>query len=657
MSACALAGPALISLTGVARSYSSGALEVQALKGVNLSIQAGEMVAIVGASGSGKSTLMNLLGCLDVPSQGELCIDGVAVRTLSLDALARLRRERFGFIFQRYHLIREQDALANVCMPAIYAGVPAAQRRERAGALLARLGLSDRMDHRPSELSGGQQQRVSIARALMNGGDIVLADEPTGALDSRSGRDMVDLLKELNQQGHTVIIITHDAAVAAHAPRVIKLEDGRVISDSGWPADRQRMRFEAKPAPATSRGLRWRPVAQAWNAVSMAGVALARHRLRTLLSTLGIGVGIAAVVGVMALGDAMRSSIEKSMRSFIGNKLTVVSGSLDMLPGQVTKPFSEEDVQALRQLEHVKAVRPKREIQLTARHDRRSEDLSVQGLAPADLASQGHVLQQGRDISELDQQARNQVVVLNFKAAQLFFPQVAKPVGRTIALGRLPFEVIGVTDPGLSTSMDASWRPMALVPDATLVVKMLGRTDVNELTVYMAEGAQPSNVQAQVSRVLAQRHGQTDFMVFNRETQLREASQASDMMRLVLTAIASISLLVGGVGVMNMMLVAVSERTSEIGIRMAVGARPADVQTQFLVESMVLCGLGGLLGLALSWWVVWGINQFQADLHAVLSWHAMATAFAVSSAIGLVFGGVPARQASRMSPVAALSRE
>ena len=657
MSAQALASPALITLEGVSRSYSSGSLEVQALKDVNLSFQAGEMVAIVGASGSGKSTLMNLLGCLDVPSQGELRIDGVAVRTLSLDELARLRRERFGFIFQRYHLIREQDALANVCMPAIYAGVSAVQRRERARALLARLGLSARLAHRPSELSGGQQQRVSIARALMNGGDIVLADEPTGALDSRSGREMVDLLKELNQQGHTVIIVTHDAAVAAHAPRVIKLEDGRVLSDSGWPADRERIQFAVKTPPNTLRWSRLRPVVQAWNAVSMAVVALARHRLRTLLSTLGIGVGIAAVVGVMAMGDAMRSSIEKSMRAFIGNKLTVVTGGHDMLPGQVSKPFSEEDMQALRQLDRVKAVRPKRESQVTARQDSRAEELSMQGLAPADLATEGHVLKQGRGISELDQQALNQVVVLNFKAAQLFFPQVANPVGRTVDLGRLPFEVIGVTDPVLSTSVDASWRAMAFVPEATMIVKMLGRTTVNQLTVYMAENAQPQSVQAQVSRVLTQRHGQLDFMVFNRETQLREASKASDMMRLVLTAIASISLLVGGVGVMNMMLVAVSERTSEIGIRMAVGARPADVQIQFLVESMVLCGLGGLLGLALSWWVVWGINLLQADLQASLSWGAMVTALAVSTAIGLVFGGVPARQASRMSPVAALSRE
>lgn len=657
MSASNLTRPALLTLAGVGRNYRAGALEVRALKDVNLSIQAGELVAIVGASGSGKSTLMNLLGCLDLPSQGELRIDGVAVHTLNLDELARLRRERFGFIFQRYHLIREQDALANVCMPAIYAGMPGAQRRQRASDLLARLGLSERMGHKPSELSGGQQQRVSIARALMNGGEIILADEPTGALDSLSGRDMLDLLKALNQLGHTVIIVTHDAAVAAQAPRVIQLEDGHVVSDSGWPADLQRTRFRATALTTTSQTLLSRPVFQAWNAVAMAGVALARHRLRTLLSTLGIGVGIAAVVGVMALGDAMRSSIEKTMRTFIGHTLTVTVGDLDMPPGQMPKPFSEEDVLALRQLGSVKAVRPQWETQVTARHDNRSEELNVQGLASGDLSTDGHVLKQGRGISELDRQARNHVVVLNAKAAQLLFPATAKPVGRTIDLGRLPFEVIGVTDPHLSTQSDASWQAQAFVPDTTMVVKMLSQTSVNQLTVYMHEDAAPQTVQDQVTRVLIQRHGQHDFTVLNRDAQLRVASQASDMMRLVLTAIASISLLVGGVGVMNMMLVAVSERTAEIGIRMAVGARPADVQTQFLIESMVLCGLGGLLGLALSWWVLWGIEFFQFDLQTSLSWHSLATAFAVSSAIGLVFGGVPARQASRMSPVEALSRE
>lgn len=647
--------PALIALAGVGRTYTAGAVQVPALLDVNLEIQAGEMVALVGASGSGKSTLMNLLGCLDVPSQGELRIDGVAVNTLSLDELAGLRRERFGFIFQRYHLINEHDALANVTMPALYAGVPASQRQARATALLTRLGLSDRLTHRPPELSGGQQQRVSIARALMNGGQIILADEPTGALDSRNGRDMVDLLKGLHQRGHTVIIVTHDPAVAEQAPRVIKLEDGRLVSDSGWPAGLSRPSFSPEAEgllPSQTHKLR--AASQAWDAMRMACVALFRHRLRTALSTVGIGVGIAAVVGVMALGDAMRTSMEATLRGFLSHKLMVMAGS----PGAgAAKTFSEDDVRALSELRTVKSVRPQYETYATARHGQRSEDLLVMGLAPADISAEGYALKHGRGLTDLDRQARHQVVVLTPPTVQKFFPDADNPIGQTMMLGALPFEVIGVTGNASSGNTAANWQATAIVPDTTLVVKLLGHKEVTRLFVYMAEGADPRTVQEGVTRVLARQHGQTDFTVYNQEEQFRQASQATDTMRWVLTAIASISLLVGGVGVMNMMLVAVSERTAEIGIRMAVGARPGDVQAQFLIEAVVLCGVGGLLGLGLSGCVIGAMNAFNPDLPATLSGLGVCLAFAVSSTIGLCFGYLPARQAARLSPVAALARE
>jgi macrolide transport system ATP-binding/permease protein len=222
----------LIDLVDIRKSYGGGEGEprVEILHGVSLTINAGEFVALVGASGSGKSTLMHLLGCLDRPTSGTYRFTGCDIAAFSADELAWLRREAFGFVFQGYHLIRSLDARHNVQVPAVYAGTPSGLRLDRAAALLARLGLAERAGHRPGQLSGGQQQRVSIARALMNGGHVILADEPTGALDTRSGAEVMALLRELADAGHTVILITHDPQVAAQAGRVIRISDGRVVA-------------------------------------------------------------------------------------------------------------------------------------------------------------------------------------------------------------------------------------------------------------------------------------------------------------------------------------------------------------------------------------------------------------------------------------------
>ena len=211
----------LIKLENIIREFPAGESTIQVLKGINLTINAGEMVAIIGASGSGKSTLMNILGCLDKPTRGTYSISGRTTSQLSPDELAELRREHFGFIFQRYHLLNALTAQGNVEIPAIYAGVTNEQRQSRAANILARLGLADKINNKPNQLSGGQQQRVSIGRALINGGQIILADEPTGALDRKSGLEVMTILRELHQQGHTVIIVTHDPNIAQSAQRKI----------------------------------------------------------------------------------------------------------------------------------------------------------------------------------------------------------------------------------------------------------------------------------------------------------------------------------------------------------------------------------------------------------------------------------------------------
>src|ERR1700742_3482853 len=221
----------LFELENVTKVYNpDGEQRVEVLHGISLQIRQGEFVAIMGASGSGKTTLMNILGCLDRPTGGSYRLAGVDVAALDRGELAWLRRTMFGFVFQSYNLIGTASALENVEIPAIYAGQKTAERKQRAADLLGFLGLSERLDHRPNQLSGGQQQRVSIARALMNGGTAILADKPTGALDSRAGAEVLQFLERLADDGHTVIIITHDPDVARHAHRKIEIKDGVILS-------------------------------------------------------------------------------------------------------------------------------------------------------------------------------------------------------------------------------------------------------------------------------------------------------------------------------------------------------------------------------------------------------------------------------------------
>ena len=313
---------ALLQLRDLGRQYPAGDDVIHALKGVNLDIHAGEMVAIIGQSGSGKSTLMNILGCLDRPTSGTYSVAGRETGSMEPDELAELRREHFGFIFQRYHLLGDLSALGNAEVPAIYAGLTRAERHERAKQILTRLGMADRMGHKPGQLSGGQQQRVSIARALMNGGKVILADEPTGALDSRSGEEVMKILAELHGDGHTIILVTHDHAVAEHAQRIIEIRDGEIVADRPHP--KVAAGRGALPKGNSPLGDHWRAVRdRLLEAFHMATLAMAAHRMRTILTMLGIIIGIASVVSVVGLGNGSRARILNDISALGTNTIAV----------------------------------------------------------------------------------------------------------------------------------------------------------------------------------------------------------------------------------------------------------------------------------------------------------------------------------------------
>ncbi|EPT6930830.1 macrolide ABC transporter ATP-binding protein/permease MacB [Cronobacter malonaticus] len=645
---------ALLELRDIRRSYPSGEMDVEVLKGVTLTINAGEMVAIVGASGSGKSTLMNILGCLDKPSSGSYKVAGVDVATLSDDALARLRREHFGFIFQRYHLLSHLTAAQNVEVPAIYAGTARAARQARARELLARLGLEARVDYQPSQLSGGQQQRVSIARALMNGGQVILADEPTGALDSHSGEEVIATLKQLRDRGHTVIIVTHDPDVAAQAERIIEIRDGEIISNPPPVGKRDAGGLPAQPQDAPAFG---QFINSFREALTMAWLAMAANKMRTLLTMLGIIIGIASVVSIVVVGDAAKQMVLEDIRS-------IGTNTIDVYPGkdfgdddpQYQQALQYDDLQAIQRQPWVSSATPTVSQNLRLRYGNVDVAASANGVSGQYFNVYGMTFSEGNTFNDEQLRGRAQVVVIDSNARRQLFPNKANVVGEVVLVGNMPATVIGVA--GEKQSMFGSSKILRVwMPYSTMSGRIMGQSWLNSITVRVKEGYDSGEAEQQLTRLLTLRHGKKDFFTWNMDSVLKTAEKTTRTLQLFLTLVAVISLVVGGIGVMNIMLVSVTERTREIGIRMAVGARKSDVLQQFLIEAVLVCLVGGALGIGLSLLIALALQLILPGWEIGFSPVALLTAFLCSSATGVLFGWLPARNAARLNPVDALARE
>ncbi|QDE31180.1 MacB family efflux pump subunit [Shewanella polaris] len=643
---------ALLNISGVYRTFAAGEQQLTVLSNINLSINRGEMVAIVGASGSGKSTLMNILGCLDKPSKGRYSINGQDTSTMDADQLAQLRREHFGFIFQRYHLLGDLDAVGNVEIPAIYAGKDKKDRKKRAESLLSRLGLADRLNHKPSQLSGGQQQRVSVARALMNGGDVILADEPTGALDSHSGKDMMALLQELHHDGHTIIIVTHDMDVAHFADRIIELKDGVVIRDAlnGKAAEQQKLP-EIKSQP--SSWLNWDRYIEAFK---MALIAMLSHRVRTFLTMLGIIIGIASVVSVVALGNGSQQSVLENISSMGTNTIDVRSGSGfgDRRAGRV-RTLTAQDSDALKVLPYVDSVTPSISSSGTIRYTNKAVSASFNGVGAEYFRVRGYELAEGQFWDETSVLNLAQEAVIDDNTRQSLFPK-RSAIGAVVFLGDLPVRIIGVTK-AKESAFGNSDALNVWVPYTTVSGRMVGQRYLDSITVRINQSA-PSNAAEQgIISLLKMRHGTEDFFTINTDTIRESIEKTTQTMTLLISAIAVISLIVGGIGVMNIMLVSVTERTREIGVRMAVGARQGDILRQFLIEAVLVCLCGGIIGIGLAYLIGQIFAFTGGSFQMIYSTTSIVAAFACSTLIGILFGFLPARNAAQLDPVDALARE
>ncbi|MBL7688744.1 MAG: ABC transporter permease [Bdellovibrionaceae bacterium] len=651
----------MISVQNLSKVYRMGEHEVHALSDVSLTIEPGDFVAIMGPSGSGKSTLMQILGLLDTPSSGSYKLYGREVAGLSDDELAILRREKIGFIFQQFHLLSRMTARENVVLPLFYS-----QRLEQSGPqgdrLLKMVNLSSHESHRPNEMSGGQQQRVAIARALVNEPTIIFADEPTGNLDSKSEHEIIEILRSLNSSGITVIMVTHEDEIGRQAKRLIRMRDGKVQSDTRLTP------IEPTTAPVTPD--KTTPGTSSLSAtlglhLVQAMRTLIGNKVRSALSVLGILIGVAAVVAMLALGRGAQVAIESQLSSLGSNLLVLRSGPSRMggvaMDSTVRYGLDPDDGDAIkREVGGLRDVAPN--VSGRAQVDFKNRNWSTQVLAttPSYESMRAATPIIGRFFTEAENRSRSRVALLGATVVRELFGRDS-PIGEMVRLNRIAFQVIGI----LPEKGASGWRDQddtIVIPLATGMYRLFGKQEVDSIDIEMLDSAQAETIQEDILMLMKQRHRvpatSTDeaFSVNNMADIQKAMSQSSQTLSLLLAAIAAISLLVGGIGIMNIMLVSVTERTREIGLRKAIGAQRIDILYQFLTESLVISLVGGTAG------VVLGVSatmllQTTTGWTMQVSLSSIALAFGFSASIGVIFGLYPARKASYLNPITALRHD
>lgn len=688
----------MIRLTNIRKSIG----QTQILRGINLHIKKGEFVAIIGQSGSGKTTLLNIIGTLDEPSSGSYVFANYEVTKLNSDEKSRLRREKIGFIFQRYNLLSLMSAKENVALPAVYAGVSSQKRDERAKELLANLELADKFNSKPNELSGGQQQRVSIARALMNGGDLILADEPTGALDSKSGVMVLDILQRLNSQGHTIVLVTHDPTIATKAGRIIEIKDGEIIKDSlnsnahhfvnseesTSNKDNSKSSVDSSLSAKAQNDKNGENSAQNLNTNSAQKVqipltampqeiktyhllknqiieclkiaysSILAHKLRSLLTMLGIIIGIASVVSVVALGLGSQKQILESISRLGTNTIEVRGGRGfgDIRSGKVKLALS--DLYALKSLPQLESVEAQDGTSSIATYGNISLSAKMEGGGVSIFSIKGLNLGTGRFFNESEVSNADNVAVIDDNGRKRLFDGFLPEqiIGKTIICNKQPFKIIGILEKD-SRRPDTDITVRIYTPYTTLRNKITGSRVVEQIIAKVRDDASPALAEEAMVRTLEIKRGKKDFFTINSDSIRQSIEENMATMTLLITCIAVIALVVGGIGVMNIMIVSVSERTREIGIRMAIGARKEDILFQFLIEAVMICMMGAVLGVGLCGLIVFAFNSVSTDFLMIVSSGSVVLGLASSVLIGLIFGFFPAKNAANLNPINALSKE
>jgi macrolide transport system ATP-binding/permease protein len=656
----------MIELKHIYKTYRMGQEEVGALVDVSLKIAPGEFVAIMGPSGSGKSTLMHVLGLLDRPDSGEYFLGETKINDLSDEELAAIRNRLVGFVFQQFHLLARMTALENAQLPLVYAG--RRHLKEQAQHRIDEVGLTDRMNHRPNELSGGQQQRVAIARSLVNDPLIIFADEPTGNLDSKSKEEIISILKDLNKKGKTIVIVTHENEVAVHAKRIIRVFDGKVISDVNQGSDVKpsgENDAQAIIAKVLSKQERKARETKFLEYLRQAAQAMISHKMRSFLSILGILIGVAAVIAMLAVGTGAKESIEKQLASLGSNLILVMPGSarihgVSSGAGGVTR-FTLQDVTAIEKLtDQIKRINPSVNGRGQIVYGNRNWSTQVEGdgVSYADIRAAVPVV--GRFFTEEELRRKDKVAVVGMTIVKELFGD-ANPIGETIKINLINFKVIGILPVKGATGF-RDQDDIVIIPVTTAMNRVFGKEYLDSISVEATGPQVIDSVQESVSQIIIKQHRlvtaeeKDSFQIRNMADIKNTLEATTKTMSLLLGAIAAISLLVGGIGIMNIMLVSVTERTREIGLRKAIGANNKDIMIQFLIEAVLMTFIGGLAGILLGSGVSILITLLAGwSVKISLSSVIFATVF--SLVVGIVFGLWPAKQASRLNPIEALRYE
>ncbi len=657
----------MIELKNIYKTYQMGKVEVKALDGVSLKIDSGEFVAIMGASGSGKSTLMHILGLLDRPDSGTYRLGDKEITDFSDEHLAALRNRIVGFIFQQFHLLPRMSALENAELPLIYAGKR--HLKERAKLELEGVGLGDRLSHRSNELSGGQQQRVAIARSLVNDPLIILADEPTGNLDSKSKDEIISILKKLNANGKTVIVVTHENEIAVQARRMIRMQDGRITSDE-YIGKEKRPLEPAAAGEHSVNGILAQPHKMVGETkfldyLRQAVFAMTSHKMRSILSILGILIGVAAVIAMMALGQGAKGSIEKQLASLGSNLLMIRPGpsrvhGVAMEAGAVTR-FTFADVDAISRLkDKLIKVYPSVTGRGQVVYGSNNWNTQLEGVGVDYAQMRAAVPFTGRFFTEGEVRAREKVAVIGLTVAKELFGD-SNPVGKIIKINLINFRVIGV----LPEKGGGGWHDqddIVIIPVTTAMYRVLGKQYIDSIYAEARSPKLLDSAQESISETIKKEHHLTDkdaedsFQIRNMADIKQTLEATTKTMTLLLGSVAAISLMVGGIGIMNIMLVSVTERTREIGLRKAIGATNKDIMVQFIIEAILMTFIGGITGILLGSGIS-GLIAIFAGWSMEVSLYSVLLATIFSLIVGVVFGLWPARKASQLDPIEALRYE
>jgi macrolide transport system ATP-binding/permease protein len=649
----------MIKLNNISKIYQSGKVSYPALSDINLEIERGEFVAIMGPSGSGKSTLLNIIGLLDTPTAGEYYLDGILISKLSEKDRAKLRNEKLGFIFQNYNLLPRLDAFCNVELPLIYSG-NTHDRKEKVLKALRSVNLLERLHHKPTELSGGEQQRAAIARALVNEPAIILADEPTGNLDSKSGEEIMRILSVLNFQGITIIMVTHDENIAQYAQRCVRLKDGKIISD-----ERKKPKPTVVLNPLT--GLKDKKRAKLVNIkenTKMAISSIFTNKLRSFLTMLGIIVGVSAVITMIALGEGARRQVTQRISQMGANLLMVFPGSPQRggvrgPAGGITTLTYDDALAIIKQCPEVKKVDATLVRNAQVVYENKNTNTTIQGVTENFPEIRNFPLERGSFISAEDNQLMRRVAVLGQTVVKNLFGD-EDPIGHYIKIKRTIFQVIGV----MSTKGSSGWRDeddVVFIPLKTAQKRLFGIDYVSMINVMATSQEVMDKVEKNIRELLRNRHRiregmDDDFTIRSQKEILSTFEETSRTFSMLLLGIAVVSLIVGGIGIMNIMFVSVTERTKEIGIRKAIGAQKSDILGQFLTEAIILSLNGGILGIIIGSSVSKLTSQF-AGWPTVLTFKAILLSFTFAFLVGLFFGFYPAYKASERNPIDALRYE